>query len=454
MLLVLFSRGYSQFGPQQIISEDAFGYPKITTADVDSDGDLDILLAGQYDISWYENTNGMGLFGGKQVVAENSDELALAVSAADLDGDGDLDVLSSFSYDWTGISKIAWNENLDGLGHFGPQQVIDDGTNVFSVFTIMGADLDNDGDTDVLIVDRNSDTIAWYKNLGGLGDFGNRITISTALDWPIDAVIADIDNDGNYDILSHGLEGDHIGWFENFDGLGSFGAVKIITTEVDGPLHIYAADIDMDGDLDVVSGSIHDNKIAWYENTDGEGTFGSQMVIMEETFSPRTLYVEDIDNDGDMDIITSLYENGMGEIFWLSNLDGQGNFSDPQLISNEVLYTTSVIAKDIDLDQDYDVVSASHFDQKIAWYENQTILNTSDFNYPKSDLFPNPFDTVVNVTSEWGIETVRVFNQLGELLISRDYVKEIDTRILQQGMYFFELVYSSGETQYFKMIKK
>jgi hypothetical protein len=44
-------------------------------------------------------------------------------------------------------------------------------------------------------------------------------------------------------------------------------------------ISVYAADIDGDGDMDVLSASANDDKIAWYENTDGAGTFGAQNVI-------------------------------------------------------------------------------------------------------------------------------------------------------------------------------
>ena len=42
---------------------------------------------------------------------------------------------------------------------------------------------------------------------------------------------------------------------------------------------MYATDLDGDGDMDVLSASWVDGSIAWYENTDGRGTFGPQRVI-------------------------------------------------------------------------------------------------------------------------------------------------------------------------------
>ena len=65
-----------------------------------------------------------------------------------------------------------------------------------------------------------------------------------------------------------------IAWYEN-NGSGAFGPQQIITTAANGANYVYAADLDSDGDMDVLSASGNDDKIAWYENTDGSGGFGS-----------------------------------------------------------------------------------------------------------------------------------------------------------------------------------
>ena len=68
---------------------------------------------------------------------------------------------------------------------------------------------------------------------------------------------------------------------------GNFGEQQVITPTAD------AADLDGDGDFDVLSASYSDDKIAWYEN-DGSGNFGEQQVITTSadatlgTFTPPT----------------------------------------------------------------------------------------------------------------------------------------------------------------------
>ena len=127
------------FGDENVIIgiQDAKGASSVFVADLDGDGDLDVLSASRGDskIAWYEN-DGSGNFSSQQVITQSASD-ARSVHTADLDGDGDQDVLSASFRD----DKIAWYEN-DGSGVFGPQQVIT--TNVHFATSVYAADLDGD----------------------------------------------------------------------------------------------------------------------------------------------------------------------------------------------------------------------------------------------------------------------------------------------------------------------
>ena len=450
MVIQISTNVSAQFGPQQVVSTETHGYPDLITADLDGDSDQDILIAGEFEIAWFENTDGLGLYGGKQLIAETFLEFANTVSAADLDGDGDLDVLSCFSGEWPGISKIVWNENLDGQGNFGPQRIIND--NIISGVIVIGADIDNDSDIDVVTIE--SGMLAWYKNLDGTGNFGSQITISSVLDYPVHAVIADIDNDGDVDIITNEYDGNKIVWFENLNGLGAFSDVIIISSDVIRPIRVFCSDIDIDGDLDVVSTSLMDNKIAWYENIDGLGAFGSQLVISTEVIGPRNIYIKDLDNDGDQDILSSYRDGSNSGIVWLGNLNGAGNFTSPILISDEVDYATAVYASDLDQDQDFDILSASQFDSKIAWYENLTILNSVDFIKSNSILYPNPLKKILLIKSDEKVHSVKIFDQTGKLLLSLINMTKINTGNFQSGLYLVQVLFENGKHELHKMIKE
>ncbi len=70
-----------------------------------------------------------------------------------------------------------------------------------------------------------------------------------------------------------------------------FGPQQILSaSDVNRPASVFAADVDGDGDIDVLIASQGDNKIAWYENTDGKGTFGDQQVISTAADRPQSVF--------------------------------------------------------------------------------------------------------------------------------------------------------------------
>jgi hypothetical protein len=95
-------------------------------------------------------------------------------------------------------------------------------------------------------------------------------------------------------------------------------ATPLITAEANGPFSIHAADLDGDGDLDVLSASSRDGTIAWYENADGLGQFGPRQVITRQTFSARLVFAADVDGDGDVDLLAA--SDLDDKVVWYENL--------------------------------------------------------------------------------------------------------------------------------------
>jgi len=262
------------FGPQNIIALHSSPI-SVVAADLDQDGDLDVVSAsyGDNTIAWYEN-GGNGSSWTERVITTLADG-AWDVSIGDLDDDGDLDVISAANWgndenDYVNENGVAWYENRldEASSDFGPQQVISaaaDGARVVRV-----ADLDGDDDLDVVSASWFDGKIAWYENRGG--NFGdpavNQNIIATASENTQAMNVADLDSDGDVDVVYASWGTTHmIYWMENTDGGGKNWTRRDISTAINGCQSLYTADLDDDGDLDVLSASQDDNKVAWYENT-------------------------------------------------------------------------------------------------------------------------------------------------------------------------------------------
>lgn len=203
----------------------------------------------------------------------------------------------------------------------------------------------------------------------GHGNFNHRRIITTQADGVMSIYAADLDGDSDQDVLSASFSDNTIAWYEN-TGRGRFNdpGSRIISRQADHPSSVHAADLDNDGDQDVLSASFtfSEGKIAWYENRE-KGSFGPQQIITTQTDRASLVYVADLDGDGDEDVLSASIDDD--KVAWYEN-DGNGNFSEQKIITTEAKEATSVFAADLDGDGDMDVLSASKEDNKIAWYKN------------------------------------------------------------------------------------
>lgn len=255
----------------------------VYAADVDGDGDLDVLASGGETIAWYENTDGKGTFGSHRVIAtiapiEGIPLVGLSAHPADLDDDGDLDIVSKYQVgDW--FSSIAWYQNTDGKGTFGPRQEVDlpSTSREAADMSAYPTDVDGDGDVD-LLWDFLGNVVFWYENTDGMGTFAihpGQFTEWTEFDRCLSSRGAptgrlhtvDLDKDGDFDVVSQ--EGSHIVWFEHSDQ--TYGPRQTIAQD---NRSIHLADLDGDTDVDIVLAAERRNAetealegiIIWLEN--------------------------------------------------------------------------------------------------------------------------------------------------------------------------------------------
>ena len=378
---------FGSFGTPVRITESAFNGVAVCAADWDGDGDLDLASASTDDrtVAWYENTDSAGTFGSQQLIASIS---AWSLVAGDMDRDGDKDLVVGA----LGESSIIWFENADGRGSFSISHLVNGlASNVRSVVVI---DVNGDGIPDLASAEHSS--IAWYLNLDGNGKSWARYVVGSVSGRGYDVWPVDIDGDGDMDLAAAAVDPDQISWYRNLDGNGTFAAESVVSTAADAVQHVVSADFDGDGDQDLASTSYDDQKVAWYENLDGNGAFGAQIVLSTSMEDAWSIDVGDIDNDGDIDIIASARSD---DIAWFENLDGAGSFGPKTLITTFFDLPRMAILADLDGDGDLDIATASEDDDTIGWipqltrtafvsFPNRTLTAPSVPTYPHC---PTPF---------------------------------------------------------------
>ena len=337
----------------------------VVAADLDGDGDVDFATASAGDdtIAWYENANGNGAVWLVSVVSTEADN-AHGVTVADLDGDGDLD-LASASFDDT---KVAWYANVDGRGTFGSPQIVS--TTAGMAIAVAAADLDGDGYND--LASASIATVDWYTGADVGATPWAEFSLDSAAGDVRSLATADFDGDGDVDIAAAVAAGPAaVVWYENTNGVGSFGAPRVVSPATSDTSSLAVADLDGDGDVDLATAAPSDNKIAWFENTDGGGTFGPERVVSTTVLKALVVVAADVDGDGNLDLAAVANHSPLDRsVVWFSNTDGRGAFGPKVDIDPFLDGASALVAADVDGDGDMDFAATRLASQCMVWYEN------------------------------------------------------------------------------------
>jgi hypothetical protein len=235
-------------------------------SDLDGDGDLDVAVAGfGYDdgeTSWLENRGGWTF---EQHVLQRLSGVINAIPA-DITGDKVPDIVSLVSQEWEEI----WAFVNDGRGGFTPRMIWGSTNTDFGSSWISMADMDRDGDPDILYANGDAFEYAppnsrpwqglqWLENQGNLTFAFHRIADLQGATSP---QAADLDGDGDLDVLLVTANNDwdnpdapSLLWLEN-DGRLQF-TMHALASSPTHLLTLAVGDLDGDGTVDAVTGGMH-----------------------------------------------------------------------------------------------------------------------------------------------------------------------------------------------------
>jgi len=272
--------------------------------------------------------------------------------AADVDGDGDMDVLTSSYTD--GI--IAWHENT-GAGVF-KQHVVSRQSK--GAFWPAAVDVDADGHMDIVAASQLDDKLECFFNIGS-GHFINGLRISVPNIRRV--LAADLDGDGDQDLVVVASKVHRMSWFE-YDGRHRAGREHPIGSSAKKYQSVHVVDIDGDGDLDILFTLLAGGYVMWYENG-GNGIFNEAQQLLGIAGGRglvHSMHVSDLDSDGDADILV-LAVAGLHRFYNLGN----GTFEERgQLQPNADEVSFAAHAADINGDGIMDVLVGSS--TSISWF--------------------------------------------------------------------------------------
>jgi len=429
----------------------------VIAVDIDRDGDLDIILANEFQANTILLNNGKGVFtngtvGNLPQIVHDSEDIA----SADFNNDGFIDLIFC-SEDDIVMGKQNVHEYYlgNGAGKFtvAPYKLPDTEANAVAT-----ADINRDGFPDIVLGNKGINTVLINDGKGNFSIENNRLPQIERTTQ--DLAFADVNKDGYLDLFEANENGnllylsDSSGFFTN-----------VTDTHLPKDLNIESrkvsfGDIDGDNDLDIflsnvafIGGKDPQNRI--FIN-DGTGKFTDETDERLPADNDHTIdaIFEDVDLDGDADIVIA---NVFGSPIKIYQNDGTGFFSDETATVLGTEYyrdALGVIAADLNGDGFRDLYFCDRFspqqNNKDLLLLRKPITSVHE-SLQESDIltvFPNPVNTQFHIKTHLeNIDSIRLINQLGQNITHVSFAYEgkglikctIDKTIIADGKYYLKI---------------
>lgn len=322
------------------------------------------------NITWLEHTGDGSFFEKSTTIA--SGHGCESVAVADLNEDGHLDIIAA---DTSGFGLV-WYENRGNASSWSAPRLVFAGNYIMDVNV---GYFDTDTHLDIAAISQNSDLNLYEVNLyqtnGVMANFSAHCepVIGNLTDAKRIAV-ADFNNDSISDVVCMG------GYYGKMSAVhsviapdGSHTWDQSNVTEMPRPWGAAVGDFDLNGVQDFVASSVDYAEFSWFSFGDDPLAPWAEHVISDPgVIQSDTVASADMDKDGDLDLVTS---RGVDGVLWFEN-NGKGNFSGPIGVDvftiDDRNYVRSLTLPDVNSDGFPDIVAYLYQLKKVVLYVNGT----------------------------------------------------------------------------------
>lgn len=340
--------------PTSVIASGLRGAEDAKFADLDGDGQIDVISANDSGARLYAHFSGPA-WTTITLTSSMGHNRWMQVASADIDGDGNLDIIAgSRAGTAANPAVIAWFRNPGSpLARDGSAWTYNEMTKAGWAMSVIAQDVDGDGDTDTVVSDRAAfrhadNTVSWSR-------YGVRWIETVRL------------SNAAPTFINHAI--------------GVAGNCKTCTPgdEMFATLH----DFDGDGVLDLIDGASSSNRpdrIVIRRNLAGWGppaTWSHELVPAPSNAGHyQGVVIGDIDGDGLDDLVVSTWESDrlpaspLSGVYWQRNL-GDGRWEQEELSGPAGTKYDNAVLEDVDVDGDLDVITSEQVEnQGVIWFEN------------------------------------------------------------------------------------
>ena len=447
-LLLLFfilvtSISYSQSFERGNFTGWSIGQPELY--DMDNDDKVDVIayrkpfFGSVGELFFYKNTS--------EIDSISFERVSLGVTGigaprvADLDSDGDRDIIVA---QWNGSQAVLIALYNDGTLNFTIDTLAED-----NVYRHRVADLDGDGDMDIVSANRDASTMNIYHNDGN-GDFNLETSFTDTDLYQVE--VTDFDNDGDVDLIlgyKDFFDTKFVKW--NNDGNGNFNQETITESAVSNFSIFRVIDFDKNGTQDIVYSTSNGSTIHAVLQT----TISTYelMSVFSAPYAVAGFDIANFDADGQRDIIVGgEFQNGIS--LSINTGPSAFDFSEAMEVAT-IAPAGIMEHADLDNDGDLDLVVSNGDFWWLENVLPQGTVNTNDIKFENIKVYPNPFQNFVTVAELADGDYYEIYDLSGKCLIRNyTQETALDLSHLDTGAYYLTVKSKNGHIKASELIVK